>query len=99
MLKDWGNKGLKILTVPCNEFGKQEPGDAQVIKGVQEKYEMTNASHVCLEKCLVSTTKSDGAHEMYKWIVSDCGGKDITWNFWKVLLTPQGNFVKMWDNK
>ncbi|MFD7335797.1 glutathione peroxidase [Streptomyces violascens] len=87
--KEYGDRGLTVLGVPCNQFGGQEPGTAEEIGtfcsatyGVTfpllEKTDVNGADRHPLYAELTKTADADG----------EAG--DIQWNFEKFLLTPQG---------
>jgi len=97
MLNKYGDKGLKVLAFPCNQFGAQEPGDASVIQEKQASYGIDKhwPNFLCYEKCDVV---GDNAEPCFKWL-QDTIGKEITWNFFKFLVSPNGVLLKMWDHK
>ena len=88
----YSDKGLTIIGCPCNQFGGQEPGDADEIKSS------------CLINYGVSfqvTEKIDvnggTAHPLFKWLKKEAGGllgSAIKWNFTKFLLDKEGNVIK-----
>lgn len=63
------DRGLQILGFPCNQFGKQEPGDAQEIANFcSTRYEV---SFPMFEKIEVN---GDGAHPLYRLLKSAAPG-------------------------
>ncbi|OKJ70176.1 glutathione peroxidase [Streptomyces sp. CB02460] len=90
--KEYGDRGLTVLGVPCNQFGGQEPGTAEEI----ETFCSTTygVSFPLLEK-----TEVNGAnrHPLYAELtrVADADGEagDVQWNFEKFLISPAGEPV------
>lgn len=88
-------KGFEILAFPANEFGGQEPGSNAEIKQFCElKYKTT---FPLFEKIVV---KGEGQHPLYKYLtgLKENGG-EITWNFNKFLVTPEGKVVAHLESK
>ncbi len=88
--KAYGDRGLTIVGVPCNQFGKQEPGSPEKIKEfTQSKYDV---AFPLLEKQAVN-----GANRspLYQFLVGD--GPDIDWNFGKFLVGRDGTTVERFD--
>jgi hydroperoxy fatty acid reductase len=84
--KAYGDRGLKIVGVPCNQFGQQEPGTPEEIKQFTEsKYDV---AFPLLEKQDVN-----GANRspLYQFLVGD--GPDIDWNFGKFLVGRNGELI------
>lgn len=42
MLKTYGDKGLRILTYPCNQFGAEEPWEEDKVKEFQAQYNLSD---------------------------------------------------------
>jgi glutathione peroxidase len=85
--------GFEILGFPCNQFGKQEPGDAQEIASFcSTRYDV---SFPMFEKIEVN---GDGAHPLYRLLKSAApgvlGSEAIKWNFTKFLVGRDGTVVK-----
>jgi glutathione peroxidase len=90
---DYATRGLAVLGFPCNQFGKQEPGDAAQIGAFCEKnYGVT---FPMFEKVEVN---GSSAHPLYKWLTGEAKGLlgigRIKWNFTKFLVDRNGNVVK-----
>ena len=86
------NQGLLIIGVPCNQFGKQEPGTPEEIKNFCDiNY---NVTFPLLEKQDVN-----GANRspLYQKLIQQ--GKDITWNFEKFLVGKDGSILKRFSPK
>ncbi|MCX5383809.1 glutathione peroxidase [Streptomyces sp. NBC_00083] len=87
--EQYGERGLTVLGVPCNQFGGQEPGTAEEIGTFcSATYGVT---FPLLEKTEVN---GENRHPLYAELTrtADAGGEagDIQWNFEKFLLSPQG---------
>jgi glutathione peroxidase len=83
---------LVVVGVPCNQFGKQEPGNAKEIESFCEvNY---GVSFPITEKIDV---KGSNQHPLYTWLTQkELNGKTnskVKWNFQKYLVDPQGQFV------
>ncbi len=83
---------LVVIGSPCNQFGKQEPGDASQIQGFCERN--FGVTFLLTEKIDV---KGHRQHPLYKWLTSkELNGKknsSIQWNFQKYLVDDRGNLV------
>lgn len=84
---------LIIIGFPCNQFMGQEPGTASDIQSFcQKNYGVT---FQLTEKIEV---KGGGQHSIYQWLTSKelNGVSDATikWNFNKILVDPNGNWLK-----
>lgn len=83
---------LVIIGVPCNQFGKQEPGNSDEI---QEFCEVNyGVSFLITEKIDV---KGSDQHGLYKWLTRKAiNGKQnstVKWNFQKYLIDEEGEFL------
>lgn len=85
------DKGLVILSRPCNQFKRQEPkGNAEIEKHYQDTY---NITFPILEKGDVNGSK---APRWYQFVKQKCpqtgplGLSRITWNFTKFLIDKKG---------
>ena len=91
--EQYQDKGLVVLGFPCDQFGSQEPGDADEIRNfcslnydvkfpLYEKVEVNGAS----------------AHPLWKWLKKEkpglLGMEAIKWNFTKFLIDRNGRVVK-----
>lgn len=83
---------LVVIGSPCNQFGKQEPGDASQIQAFCELN--FGVTFLLTEKLDVKGSKQ---HPLYKWLTSkDLNGKkssSVKWNFQKYLVDENGNLV------
>jgi glutathione peroxidase len=93
LAKDYGDRGLTVVGVPCNQFMGQEPGTADEI---QEFCSTTyGVTFPLLEKTDVN---GDGRHPLYDDLtpLPDAEGHtgDIRWNFEKFLVDKHGEPVR-----
>lgn len=90
---EYGQRGFSVLGFPCNQFGKQEPGDAQQIGAFCE-------SRFQIRFPLFAKIDVNGAnaHPLYRWLTSEAPGLlgigAIKWNFTKFLLRRDGTVFK-----
>lgn len=83
------DKGLTVIGVPCNQFGKQEPGTAAEIGAFCEKnYGVTFPMTAKVD------VKGRAAHPFYVWAGGKAGviGQPV-WNFHKYLIGRDGAFI------
>jgi glutathione peroxidase len=92
------DRGLTVIGVPCNQFGAQEPGTAEEIaEFCQVNFGVTFP--------LLAKTDVNGPdrHPLFARLteVADGTGKagDVTWNFEKFLVSPQGEVVGRFRTK
>ena len=86
------DKGLAILGFPCDQFGHQEPGDAQEIRQFCSlRYEV---SFPMFAKIAVNGADT---HPLYRWLKHEAPGllgtEGIKWNFTKFLIDADGKVV------
>ena len=91
-------RGLTVIGVPSNQFGAQEPGTAEEIADFcQTNFGVTFP--------LLAKTDVNGRdrHPLFARLteVADATGKagDVTWNFEKFLVSPQGEVVGRFRSK
>jgi glutathione peroxidase len=83
---------LVIIGVPCNQFGKQEPGNNEEI----EEFCKVNygVSFLITEKIDVKGTNQ---HPLYTWLTSrelnNKKSSSVKWNFQKYLISPDGKLI------
>ena len=90
--KDYADRGFSVIGFPCNQFMGQEPGTSEEIA------EFCSATYgvtfPLMEKIDVN---GDDRNPIYAELTQkeDAEGNagDITWNFEKFLLSPQGDVV------
>ena len=83
---------LVVIGVPCNHFGKQEPGNNDEI----EEFCKVNygVSFLITEKIDV---KGKEQHPLYNWLTSrelnNKKSSSVKWNFQKYLVSPEGKLI------
>lgn len=88
---DYAEHGLSILGFPCNQFGLQEPGDAEQIADFCDLN--FGVSFPLFDKIHVNGRKT---HPLYVWMKSQRKGflnSAIKWNFTKFLISRNGHVV------
>jgi glutathione peroxidase len=86
------DRGLIVLGVPSNDFGRQEPGSSGEIR----EFCTTNyaVDFPLTEKCRVIGGE---AHPFYRWIADNLGEAGTPrWNFHKYLVGPGGELAGAW---
>ena len=83
---------LIVIGLPCNQFGGQEPGDADEIKNFcLSNYGVT---FIISEKIEV---KGEGIHPLYQWLTQkELNGKKsstVKWNFQKYIVDKNGELL------
>ena len=80
------SKGLIVIGVPSNDFGRQEPGSNNEIKNFCEaKFGITFPMTEKIE------VKGDNAHPFYKWAKDNFGKSAVPkWNFHKIIIDKNG---------
>ena len=90
LYEQYKERGFSILGVPCNQFGKQEPGDPQEIQDFcTERFGVT---FTLTEKLQVN---GQGNHPLYRLLAGE-GAEfpgEITWNFEKFLVDGSGRVL------
>ncbi|KJD34305.1 glutathione peroxidase [Tamlana nanhaiensis] len=86
------HKNLQVIGLPCNQFGNQEPGNAQEIESFCEvNYGVT---FLITEKIDVT---GDHQHPLYAWLTqkenNGVKNSSVKWNFQKYLVDPEGQFI------
>jgi glutathione peroxidase len=88
-------QGLEVLAFPCNQFGGQEPGDAEAIKCfAKDRYQV---SFPLFAKIDVNGPQAD---PLFVWLkeasailAGQSESEDIEWNFSKFLINRNGKLV------
>lgn len=85
-------RGFEVLAFPCNQFGKQEPGDAQAIRSFCDL-----RFHITFPMFAKIDVKGPDTAPLYRFLTQEkpgvLGTKAIKWNFTKFLVDPRGNVV------
>ena len=88
------SKGLIMLGIPSNDFGKQEPGSSKEIKNFCEAkfgitFPMTDKESV----------KGSEAHPFYIWAKENHGKSAIPkWNFHKIIIDRNGKIAETFSS-
>ena len=85
-------ESLVVIGVPCNQFGKQEPGNSSEINEFcQVNY---GVSFLITEKISVIGKEQ---HPLYRWLTdkNENGRKNssVKWNFQKYLISEDGELI------
>ena len=90
--REFQGRGFEVLGFPCNQFGAQEPGDAEEIKNFCSlTYDVT---FPLSRKIAVNGEEAD---PLWKYLKSQqaglMGSRTIKWNFTKFLVDRKGTVV------
>ena len=91
--RQYREKGFTVLGFPCNQFGAQEPGDAEEIANFCKlTYDVDFPLFAKID------VNGDDAAPIYKYLKDEApgllGSKAIKWNFTKFLVNRAGKVVK-----
>lgn len=91
--REYGPRGLVVVGFPCDQFGHQEPGNAEEIRNFCSlTYEV---DFLLSEKIDVN---GDKAHPLWQWLKAEktglLGTKGIKWNFSKFLVGRDGQVLE-----
>ena len=91
--QQYQDQGFEVLGFPCNQFGGQEPGNAEEI----EEFCKVNfgVTFPLMQKIDVN---GPDASPLFDWMKGEAkglmGSSGIKWNFTKFLIDREGNVVK-----
>jgi len=90
--RKYADKDVEVLGFPCNQFGKQEPGDANEIKNFCSlTYDVTFPVFSKID------VNGANAQPLYNYLTREKGGgilgRSIKWNFTKFLIDKNGKVV------
>jgi glutathione peroxidase len=93
LYEKYQDKGLVVLGFPCDQFGHQEPGDAEEIKNFCSlNYDVKFPLYEKIE------VNGGNAHPLWKWLKKEkpglLGMEAVKWNFTKFLVDKSGKVVK-----
>jgi glutathione peroxidase len=92
LARDYGERGLMVLGVPCNQFMNQEPGTAEEIQTF-----CSTTYGVTFPLLAKAEVNGPGRHPLYDELTKtpDAGGEagDVQWNFEKFMIAPGGKVV------
>jgi len=93
LYRKYKDRGFSVLAFPCNQFGAQEPGDAEEIANFCSlTYDVTFPVYAKID-----VNGADAAplfEALKKAAPGVLGSKGIKWNFTKFLVDRQGNPVE-----
>jgi glutathione peroxidase len=97
LYRTYHDRGFEVLGFPCNQFGSQEPGDAdEIATFCSTTYDVT---FPLFAKIDVNGAK---AHPLYEHLKSEAPGalgtKAIKWNFTKFLVNARGEVVERYGS-
>lgn len=92
LYQEFKDRGFAVLGFPCNQFGQQEPGNAEEIKNFCSlNYNVTFPLFAKID------VNGENAHPLYDYLKKEkpgaLGTKGIKWNFTKFLIDKQGRVV------
>jgi len=96
MYRQYKDKGLVVLGIPCNQFMGQEPGTEEEIQNFcSTKYDVTFPMTGKVE------VNGAGRDPLYKFLAGENAKfpGDIQWNFEKFLIGKNGEVVKRFSPK
>lgn len=90
--REYAGRGFSVLGFPCNQFGRQEPGDeAEILGFCETRYGVSFPMFAKIE------VNGANAHPLYRWLKSQkrgvLGTEAIKWNFTKFLVGRDGKLV------
>jgi len=91
--RQYRDKGFTVLGFPCNQFGQQEPGNAEEIANFCKlTYDVDFPIFAKID------VNGEDAAPIYKYLKDEApgllGSKAIKWNFTKFLVDRSGKVVK-----
>ena len=91
--RDYGPQGLVVLGFPCDQFGHQEPGNADEIRNFCSlTYDVGFPMFAKVE------VNGGNAHPLWQWLKDEKGGllgfDAVKWNFTKFLIGRYGQVLK-----
>ena len=85
---EYAPRGFSVLALPCDQFGRQEPGsDQEIASFCDRSFGVTFPLFAKIE------VNGPGAHPLYVWLKQQKGGllgSGIKWNFTKFLVDKAG---------
>ncbi|MEO0698390.1 MAG: glutathione peroxidase [Pseudomonadota bacterium] len=97
LYQDFKEKDFEVLGFPCNQFGAQEPGNAdQIAEFCKVNFGVT---FPLMQKIDVN---GPDASPLFDWMKKEqkglMGSTSIKWNFTKFLIDREGNVVKRYGS-
>ena len=93
LYRKFKDQGFEVVAFPCNQFGAQEPGNADEIASFCKlTYDVTFPLMAKVD------VNGDDATPLYQWMKGEApglmGSKSIKWNFTKFLIDREGKVVR-----
>jgi glutathione peroxidase len=93
LYRQFKDQGFEVLGFPCNQFGAQEPGNAdEIAEFCKVNFGVTFPLMAKVD------VNGDDASPLFDWMKSEAkglmGSTSIKWNFTKFLIDREGNVVK-----
>ena len=93
LYRKFKDQGFEVVAFPCNQFGAQEPGNAEEIASFCKlTYDVTFPLMAKVD------VNGDDATPLYQWMKGEApglmGSKSIKWNFTKFLIDREGKVVR-----
>jgi glutathione peroxidase len=90
--RKYAGRGVEVLGFPCNQFGHQEPGDAEEIKNFRSlTYDVSFPMFAKVD------VNGPAAHPLYDYLTRTkrgvLGTRAIKWNFTKFLVGRDGKVL------
>lgn len=91
--RDYGDKGLVVLGFPCDQFGHQEPGNAEEIRNFCSlTYDVSFPMFAKID------VNGPGTHPLYRHLKAArkglLGTEAVKWNFTKFLVGRNGRVLR-----
>lgn len=94
----YGAKGLAIVGIPCNQFGRQEPGSLEEIQAFCKKN--YGVEFDMMAKVDVNGDKQCGLYKYLTSLESDTIKKGkIRWNFEKFIVNKKGKVIARFGSR
>ena len=87
----YSEQGLVVITVPSNDFNQELRTEAAVQDFCEINYNLS------LPMTTITSVKGSRAHPFFQWM-KEQHGFTPRWNFYKVLLDPEGNLVETYNS-
>lgn len=92
LYRDLQDRGLVVLGFPCNQFGRQEPGDAAEIAAFCKlTYDVSFPMFAKID------VNGPTANPLFEWLKGEArgvfGSRSVKWNFTKFLIDRQGAVI------
>ena len=93
LYRKFKDQGFEVVAFPCNQFGAQEPGNADEIASFCKlTYDVTFPLMAKVD------VNGDGATPLYQWMKDQApglmGSRSVKWNFTKFLIDRDGKVVR-----